>query len=494
MPQRYSKWDKYKVQPAATESKWDKYKVTASPESSAALHEKAGYTTTQGPPPSSGLGVLGGVGGEVGGAVNAPFMLFAPPSSPDEIGVASQGPGALALYRLGKGEVQSRGEAFKQGHEQIKQAGSIRGAVPKSLEFLRGVTTTASGILPVPGIAGMTTNINRTADRGDLGEMWGRGIADALMLWAGARGPRGGDVTPIDRLTSAVGKPSHAPLTETWDTIKREADRLPNPPRTPDEYLETVQVAKERLNHEFDQSIGPFGRTKVGLDPTQNTPISNRILALITPNLKKTAPGRKIATQLKQAASDFQNPWTLEELNQERIDANDRFYANNYDSLALRGKIRTPAIDHAIVVGSKEMIYPALDDVYGKPNGYFRQMQDQIGNLIDLEKILKKKVPDLKAESSVLRAQPRLSRENLSFSMHPGSTPRMSIYNLKNVMFRPDPYAIAGKEVSRAFNPRPPLPVGRTVAAAAGVGANQTSAEQVRALIEWMRQSKESQQ
>jgi hypothetical protein len=441
------------------------------------------------PPPNS-TGMLGGYVDEFWNAIKSPIELYKPPESPEEdVIFGMQGPGGLASYRLVKGEFQSRREAFKQAGEQFKAARHIEGSpLLKTNEYLRSGITGFTGALPVPGIAAISTNINRVADSGNLPEMWGRGLADALMIGAGARTPKSSPVTPIDYLTAAGGEATHAPLTETWASIRAAVDKMPTPPRTPDDYLSAVKGTKDAFNDEFANAIGPVGNTKVGLDAAGNTPISSRILAMITPNLKNTAAGRVVEAQLRKAAAEFQKPWTLQELNQERIDANNRFYAKDYDSSTLRGKNRTPAIDKAIADGTREMIYPALDDIYGKPRGYYAEMQDQTANLIDLEKLLKNRVETLKGKSAASRGAPRFKTEDISISGHPGSMPRAGFYGLRNLIFREDPYRTASSRVAKGFNPKPPVPVGRITAVAGGVGADQEQQERARAITEWVRQ------
>jgi hypothetical protein len=490
------KWAQYEVSTpaAASVDKWSQYETSG--QSSApsvpagkriervGSQERLVDAQPPSPPPT---GMLGGVGSEFWNAIKSPVALFAPAQTPEEGAVLGlQGVGGLALYRLGKGELQSRGEAVKQAGQQFKSAGEIRDPLIKSLQYGESGLTGLSSVLPVPGIAAMTTNINRVGDTGNMREMWGRGLADALMLGAGGKAPKPIAASPIDYLTAAGGEATHAPLTETWASIRAAADKLPNPPRTPDDYLSAVQSTKQAFNDMYANAVGPVGSTKVGLDATGNTPISSRILAMITPNLKNTAAGRATAAQLTKAASEFQKPWTLQELNQERMDANARVGDRNYDTSVLRNKNRTPAIDKAIADGTREMLYPALDDIYGKPRGYFARMQDQTANLIDLEKLLKTRVEALKGKSAANRGAPLFKTEQISVSGHPGTMPRMGFYGLRNLIFRDDPYRTASSRVAKAFNPRPPVPVGRTIAAAAGVGADQASQQRAQAILDFI--------
>lgn len=309
------------------------------------------------------------------------------------------------------------------------------------------------------------------------------------MLAAGTRAPEPSLVTtPVDYLTAAGGEATHAPLAETWASIRAAVNKMPDPPRTPDEYLSAVKNTKEAFNDEYANAVGPVSNTKVGLDASGNTPISSRILAMVTPNLKNTAVGKTVMAQLTKAASEFQKPWTLQELNQERMDANARIGDRNYESSALRGKNRTPAIDRAIADGTREMLYPALDDIYGKPRGYFAKMQDQTANLIDLEKLLKSRVETLKGKSAAAKGAPRFKSEDISISGHPGSMPRAGFYGLRSLIFRDDPYRTASSRVRKAFNPRPPLPIGRAAAVAAGVGANQEQQEQSQVIADFIQQ------
>jgi hypothetical protein len=64
----------------------------------------------------------------------------------------------------------------------------------------------------------------------------------------------------------------------------------------------------------------------------------------------------------------------------------------------------------------------------------------------------------------------------------------MGFYGLRNLIFRNDPYRTASSRVGKAFNPRPPIPIGRTMAVAAGAGANQEQQERSQAIIDFIQQ------
>lgn len=186
-------------------------------------------------------GFFGGMGSEIGGLAKGMVSPFSPPETPEESAIyGTQGPIALAVYRVGRGELQSRGEAFKQAGQQFKTAGTIKGDPElKGLQYLRSGVTGATGLLPVPGIASMSTNLNRVADTGNTRELAGRGLVDIAALALGGRKGgelerRAGEVDPVSGLERTV-RSKIAPRMRPVNTdayakmveIMREPDILP---------------------------------------------------------------------------------------------------------------------------------------------------------------------------------------------------------------------------------------------------------------------------
>lgn len=138
-------------------------------------------------PQPAQTGFWGGVGRELADIPKGAMSLFSPPQTPDEIAAAAHGTGALAVYRMAKGEVKSRSEAFKQAGQQWKGAAQIRDPLARGLERARSATTAAAAALPSPGMGGIASGLNRVADTGNIPELWGRGLVDASLQALGLK-------------------------------------------------------------------------------------------------------------------------------------------------------------------------------------------------------------------------------------------------------------------------------------------------------------------
>ena len=107
-------------------------------------------------------------GGELKSAVKGALSLFDAPSGKVEAGVNALGPPALPIYRMLRGESQSRTKLARQAQEQFKSGHPVL-----------GTTSLLIAALPVPGVPGMATGIN---DAQTPEEAVGRGTADAAMF------------------------------------------------------------------------------------------------------------------------------------------------------------------------------------------------------------------------------------------------------------------------------------------------------------------------
>jgi hypothetical protein len=160
-------------------------------------------------------GLWGGVGNEIAGAGKGVLSLFRAPETPTEQRIVNGGNfGSLIIYRLGKGEIESRKEAFKQAGQQWKGAGKIRDPLARNLERARSATTAAAGAFPSVGMGGIAAGLNRTADTGNIPELWGRGLVDASLLALGLK-PVTGAVTKAAIRPVSRYFPKEIPVGET---------------------------------------------------------------------------------------------------------------------------------------------------------------------------------------------------------------------------------------------------------------------------------------
>ena len=201
---------------------------------------------------------------------------------------------------------------------------------------------------------------NIANDKGNLGAQAGdvAGTIGNVALMRMAKEPK-----TAARIAYATGGDAKDVLTAEKDLM--DAVGTHGVPKDLPELTDRIDKAKSALNQEYANSLGPYANMQ-----TMPSGVSQRILKLITPNLDMTQPGRVMKKQLQSAALEFQKPWTMAQLDQERMDANARLHAfNNKDVVdqyaATRGNNRNPAIDNAIANGVRETVYPQLDQLTG---------------------------------------------------------------------------------------------------------------------------------
>jgi hypothetical protein len=139
------------------------------PEGDSALHE--GVTAVL--DPHNWSEVASGAWNEVKGVGKGIASLFAPPQTDLEKKLAVN-PAALLAYRMGKGEVQSRGQLTQQSADFFKKHEPVRGAVSETL-----------AAVPVPGVAAMGAGVNEAESEGNGAKAVGQGLADTGMLLSG---------------------------------------------------------------------------------------------------------------------------------------------------------------------------------------------------------------------------------------------------------------------------------------------------------------------
>jgi len=130
-------------------------------------------------------------------------LVKPPESKAGKVAEAVLGPaaiGAVAVPRLLKSEAQSRPKAIEQSNQQAEEAKGIRDPLISKLEDIRSVATLMSALVPVPGIAAMTTKINQAIDRGDLAGAWGMATVDIPLLLTGLKSS--GQITDVAKDTA----------------------------------------------------------------------------------------------------------------------------------------------------------------------------------------------------------------------------------------------------------------------------------------------------
>ncbi len=278
-------------------------------------------------------------------------------------------------------------------------------------------------------------------------------LVNALML-KGATKPstsaRG------NKLAYAADMPESVDAGKQIRSVLPDLDRASagSAPNTVGELLETVNKAKQQLGNESGAAMMPLrGKQIVPID------ISNAIKSHITPDMQMTQAGRQQAAALMRAATDYQRPWTFEQLDAARVNANARLgtffekgggakYADIKNDVGV-------AVDREVARGVQDAIYPEMDKIAGKPKGYFADLKQRHGALISLGNALDENAKALATRTAKIKGSPRLSTENVSAYGHPASAPGISVHKLQNMIVRPNPLGQANAAVNRSFSGRP---------------------------------------
>lgn len=157
-----------------------------------------------------------------------------------------------------------------------------------------------------------------------------------------------------------------------------------------------VQKAFGNLENDFNTRLQPIaGNQVVPLG------ISQRILAKITPNMAQTADGRAIANYLRAKAVEYQKPWSLQELNLQRIaatKANRGLHTASPSSAGAQLKLdASKMVNQAVEEGAKDIVYGALEQRYAGqvPKGYFSNLKKTESALYDIQDQLSGRVNEL---------------------------------------------------------------------------------------------------
>jgi hypothetical protein len=210
----------------------------------------------------------------------------------------------------------------------------------------------------------------------------------------------------------------------------------------------TIKNAKGNLNTEYSTAKGPYGSRSI--TPSQ---VSQKLLSLITPNMDMTEIGKATKKQIMSAAKEFQKGWTIDQLDQERMDANARAHAfekkGDVDQYAAsRGVNRSALIDKTIAQGIRDTIYPMLDQFAGKPKGYFANLKDRVGALMNLESDAKDHRDALRTHALKSEGAPMMERLKLRGLVGEEGHPR---FYFSNILSPSDRLATAGNVASGAF-------------------------------------------
>jgi hypothetical protein len=318
------------------------------------------------------------------------------------------------LYEQGR---RSAKEVYEAG-ENIGKGGSVKENLGKAgaaaTDFqLKGMLAPVGG----QGVANFGEDVANKNWRGAAGDAVGT-LVNALLL----RGkPKLSTESRVSKLGFAAGGEEagiKAALPELDKTLKGKV------PETLGDLHEAVKATGARLEQKFNTAIA---RTRgVSIVPVDISAALDAKAGEMPP----TAEGQAIARQLRGAATEYQRPWTLADLNKERIYRNGltRSFEGKSGSAqmaAMRSSVDT-MVDKIVADESRNALYDELNKRF--PGQDFRSDKLTQSHLIDVRDQLDAQERTLRHVESKHSGPSPLSRMRISTSLHPGGagfTPRI---------------------------------------------------------------------
>ena len=244
--------------------------------------------------------------------------------------------------------------------------------------------------------------------------------------------------TRLNSLTHATGNKGALQYEKTLDSLRDTQAQMGKPVQTVGDLKAVVNKFKDNVNSEYGNAIGPYAN-----QPMMPTTVSERIRSLITPDMQFTAEGKAEAQAIKNAALEYEKPWTLGALDSKRSRlAADLASHNAKESVARytaeRGSVNL-SIDNAILDSLRDTVYPQADALAGKPTGYFENLKSQQSNAIRLEQLLNKNIDSLRDASRGEKGTPALARTHGGAVLSStGAAPHGYVAGLQNLIHTRD--------------------------------------------------------
>ena len=263
----------------------------------------------------------------------------------------------------------------------------------------------------------------------------------------------------------------------------RMAAKETGKPRTVGEFVDSVSYAENKLNNEFADSLGQYAHYKINTpDVDGNFPLSQAIKAL----KEKYPPGTEINNAARRMidarASEYQRPISLADLNRERINADARRYGlyqqSDVRSYATSTAGPENAVDNTIADWVRNNAYPEMDKLTGKPDGYFRNLQQRVGNLMRIQSETKDNAVKLHTEALKSRGSTRWERARPGTSISQSGAIHTYIPNIPEWLRPSNPEAGANAAIKSAYGihqkfQMPPETLSLPVSALLGTIRNQ---------------------
>lgn len=414
---------------------------------SAASHAQAGFTTAQGSPLEQ-PGFLSRLAETTGVPTSKAQLQSMQPSLAEQIGGPAVTAGKQILEygkNLYRGAVAPPSERESQ---QMKEHPYFGGPAEVGMNYLLNTVLAPVG---GKGVNQAIDDIRTGQYRAGSGDILGT-IINLMML-------KGKDPNTVERLVAATNTMPEYARTALPD-LRAEVIRSGRPSaigamfggqKPLDALSDRINMAEKRLNQEWNSAVGPHVRTTGPLTANGKFPVVAALENLENKLGNTTAQDKAARSYIKDLKSRFQKPLTIGELDKQRIAANNRTRAywkqNDAAQYGKAGADVGTAADVAIANAIRDSVYPFVDRLVGKPSGYFANLKQRVGALMNMSSDLKENMEATEKQSmKAIGSGGHLPKVRGVVGMH-----GLPHAYLSEPMAGSDPFKVANKAAGRAF-------------------------------------------
>lgn len=299
---------------------------------------------------------------------------------------------------------------------------------------------TGAGLVPLVGPA--AAHFGEEIGDGEFKKAIGEAGTYAILNSIAGKMTEG--VTPSKRLSAATGGGA-----KDFDVIasnlRRTAEKTGRPVKIGD--LENViKQTGRNLETDFNQLLQPIARN-------QRIPaeVANKLLQEAnSSHLLRTPEGRATRAYLRQKALDYQRPWTLGELNKQRMD----LYNSRIENKTAVGQMNAVKASDEVLANKiiedklKDIVYDDLTAHYGNQVNV-RLLKEKQSRILDLQDRIDKRIEQLADAQAEYDAAGPVEKLGLTISAHVhGPTPHL--HGLTKAL-KGGPEKSSNYQVRRAF-------------------------------------------
>lgn len=257
------------------------------------------------------------------------------------------------------------------------------------------------------------------------------------------------------KLTRATGVSDASTIEETVGDL-RAAAKTTGKPSTLGGFLDGVSHAETNLNSEYSNALGKYAVVRGNLpDVDGKFPLAEAIRKLKEKMPSTTTADRAARDHIDSIASEFEKPIPLGELDLKRMQANGRLFSyekmNDVAQYSAESRNADIAVDKTVADWVRDNVYPEMDRLTGKPKGYFRNLKQRVGNLMNIESEAKVNAAKLHTAAMREKGMTRWERSKPGATLSERGTVRAYFPNIPAWFKAADPEAAADQAVRSAY-------------------------------------------